>query len=112
VDEGKFYVLQCRPLGGDAAMTGAQVPAGVAAADRVFSAKRYVNPGWLEDIEYVVLVDPRDYDQVETVDERRQIASAIGRINDALAGKTFVVMGPGRWGSRDIRLGVQVGLLQ
>ena len=109
VDDGNFYVLQCRPLGGDFAAVGAKIPAGIPAEDRVFSAVRYVNPGRLDDIEYVVLVDPLHYDRVVSVDDRRSIASAIGRINDALAGKTFILMGPGRWGSRDMRLGVQVG---
>ncbi|MHC4939475.1 MAG: PEP/pyruvate-binding domain-containing protein [Planctomycetota bacterium] len=109
VDGGRFYVLQCRPLGGNGAMTGAQVPAGIAPEDRVFSARRYVNPGSLENIRYVVMVDPRDYERIESVDDRRQVAAAVGRINDALAGQNFILMGPGRWGSRDIRLGVQVG---
>lgn len=108
-DDGQFYVLQCRPLGGDAAQKGAPLPTNVEPADRIFSARRYVNPGVLEDIEFLVLVDPRDYNRVDSMTKRREIARAVGRINDALAGRNFVLMGPGRWGSRDIRLGVQVG---
>ncbi|MEM8885160.1 MAG: PEP/pyruvate-binding domain-containing protein [Planctomycetota bacterium] len=109
VHRERFYVLQCRPLGGDVAVQTVTVPAGVKADDRIFSADRYVNPGKLDAIEYVVLVDPRDYDRIGTVDDRNQVARAVGRINDALADRRFILMGPGRWGSRDVNLGVQVG---
>jgi hypothetical protein len=109
VDDGKFHVLQCRPLGGNGVMANVTVPGGVASGDRIFSARRYINPGSLENIRYIVLIDPRDYEKIETVDDRRQVAAAIGRINDSLAGQNFILMGPGRWGSRDIRLGVPVG---
>ncbi|MHC4954470.1 MAG: PEP/pyruvate-binding domain-containing protein [Planctomycetota bacterium] len=109
IESKHLFVLQCRPLGGDHAITDATIPADVATADRVFSARRYVNPGSLEGIEYVVLIDPRDYAAVDRVETRHHIARAVGRLNDTLAGHAFMLMGPGRWGSRDAGLGIQVG---
>ena len=109
IESGHLFVLQCRPLGGDATVSGAAVPTNIPSADRIFSARRYVNPGLLEGIEFVVLVDPRDYAALKTVEQRMQVAQAVGRLNDTLAGRSFILMGPGRWGSRDINLGVQVG---
>jgi len=38
-----------------------------------------------------------------------EVARAVGHINDSLADQSFILLGPGRWGSQDIRLGVQVG---
>ena len=39
----------------------------------------------------------------------RAVARAIGRLNTLLPTRQFILLGPGRWGSRgDIRLGVAV----
>ncbi len=108
LDDGPLTILQCRPLGGETVTAAATVPTGVPSDDRIFSARRYVNSGHLEAIDYLILIDPRDYGALDTVDACLEVARAVGQINDHLAGKTFVLMGPGRWGSKDIRLGVQV----
>jgi hypothetical protein len=65
--------------------------------------------GQVRDVEYLVLVDPRDYERLETPQQMRHVARAIGAVNKALPQRKFLLMGPGRWGSRgDIRLGVPV----
>jgi len=109
IESSHVFVLQCRPLGGDATAASVTIPPDIATADRIFSARRYINPGFVEQIDYIVLVDPRDYGALESVEEKSRVAHAVGRLNDALAGHSFVLMGPGRWGSRDLNLGVQVG---
>lgn len=108
VDQDKLYLLQCRPLGTIDSTQRVRVPAGIPRPDRIFSARCDLNSGYLRGIEYVVLIDPRDYKKIETVDLRRELAHCVGRINDALADRVFMLMGPGRWGSQDIQLGVQV----
>jgi len=108
VDDAKLYILQCRPLGGSMATARTPIPRDVADEDKIFSADRYVNNGVLKDIRYLVLIDPRDYRGIDTVERRLELARAVGRLNDRLAGEIFILMGPGRWGSQDIRLGVQV----
>jgi hypothetical protein len=108
VDKDELHVLQCRPLGGELSQVRTPVPAGIPASDKVFSGKRYVNNGVLEGIEFIVLIDPRDYGEVDTVGRRVEVARTVGLLNDALAEHVFLLMGPGRWGSQDIRLGVQV----
>ncbi|HRW78247.1 MAG TPA: pyruvate, phosphate dikinase, partial [Candidatus Sabulitectum sp.] len=43
-------------------------------------------------------------------EELLEIGQIIGRLNQALPHKKFVLIGPGRWGSKgDIKLGVHVG---
>lgn len=108
VNGGRLHVLQCRPLGSLDEGARHPIPDDVSPVDQVFSTKRWVSNGLVEDIEYVVLVDPRDYAAVESVNRRLEVGRVVGRINEALAEKTFMLMGPGRWGSQDIRLGVRV----
>ena len=56
-----------------------------------------------------MLVDPRDYERLSDRSEMLRVARAIGAVNRVLPEKRFILMGPGRWGSRgDIRLGVPV----
>ena len=41
--------------------------------------------------------------------QKLELARLIGRINQRLEGKTFILMGPGRWGSSNPDLGLKVG---
>ena len=108
-DGEDFYMLQCRALSRGASAQRVAVPLDVRAEDKVFSANRYVQMGQARDLEYVVLVDPRDYESLETREEMLRVARTIGAVNKALPQRRFLLMGPGRWGSRgDIKLGVPV----
>jgi hypothetical protein len=107
-ERGEVHVLQCRPLGAGRRAERVPVPDAVPERDKLFSAHRYVSTGCVRGITHVVLVDPRDYQRAGGVERRLAAARAIGRINDALQGRTFLLMGPGRWGSHDLLLGVQV----
>ena len=107
-DGDALYMLQCRALSRGAMAQRVEVP-DVADQRKIFSANRYVQMGQEKDLEYVVLVDPRDYEALETREEMLRVARAVGAVNKALPQKKFLLMGPGRWGSRgDIRLGVPV----
>ena len=108
-DGESFYMLQCRALSRGALAQRVEVPADVNAEHQIFSADRYVQMGQERDLEYIVLVDPRDYEELETREEMTRVARAVGAVNKALPQRKFLLMGPGRWGSRgDIRLGVPV----
>ena len=107
--DGTIHILQCRPLTGVDDAARHPVPADVPARDQVFSAVRWVSSGYVEDISHLVLVDPRDYDRLESIDARLEVGVLVGRLNELLAEKRFVLMGPGRWGTQDLRLGVRVG---
>ena len=74
----------------------------------LFTARRYVSNGQVSDISHVVYVDPEAYARLE-LDRIREVGRAVGRLNRLLPKRQFILMGPGRWGSRgDIRLGVPV----
>jgi hypothetical protein len=108
-DGETLYMLQCRTLSRGTSAQRVEVPTDLDEGDRVFSADRYVQMGQARDLEYVVLVDPRDYEGLPTREDMQRVARAVGAVNKVLPRRRFVLMGPGRWGSRgDIRLGVPV----
>lgn len=107
-DGERFYVLQCRTQSQAADAGPVEVPRNVDPESVIFDANRYVRTGIVEGAEYVVYVDPARYDAVPSRERRVEIARVIGRINHALDRRSFILVGPGRWGSSDLRLGVPV----
>lgn len=108
-DGEKFYLLQCRPQSSSAAEAAVTIPPDVPAERVLFSTKRYVSDGRVPDLTHIVYVDPEGYQSLGTRTELIDVGRAVGRLNKLLPKRRFVLIGPGRWGSRgDIRLGVQV----
>jgi predicted nucleotidyltransferase len=63
----------------------------------------------MPDITHIVYVDPQQYDAVADRQTLVEIGRAVGKLNKVLPKRQFVLMGPGRWGSRgDIKMGVSV----
>lgn len=107
-DGEKFYILQCRTLSQALMSDPVPIPENVPAADVIFTAHRYIRSGMVDHIEYLVYLDPSVYDAVPDRQRRVEIARTVGRINRTLKPKSFILIGPGRWGSNDLRLGVPV----
>jgi predicted nucleotidyltransferase len=108
-DGEKFYLLQCRPQSGSDESAPAPIPKEISNADVIFTANRHVSNGWIPDITHIVYVDPDHYGSLESQEDMRAVARAIGKLNMLLPTRQFILLGPGRWGSRgDIRLGVAV----
>ena len=75
----------------------------------IFSANRYVSNGRVPDITHIVYVDPEGYSQLPDDKAMRDVERAVSRLNKLLPKRQFILIGPGRWGSRgDIKLGVPV----
>ncbi|MEZ4517543.1 MAG: hypothetical protein R3C44_12165 [Chloroflexota bacterium] len=53
-------------------------------------------------------MDPDAYYNIPDPTVRQELGRAIGRLNKRLEGEKFILMGPGRWGSVNIDLGVHV----
>jgi len=104
------YLLQCRPQSHGVDGMKVEFPREVPQEDVLFTADRYVTTAETRGIEYLVYVDPLEYDLLDSREKLINVGRIIGRINEKLPQKRFVLMGPGRWGSRgDIKMGVQVG---
>jgi hypothetical protein len=107
-DGERFYLLQCRPQAQRRTSSTARLPSNVPDEDKIFSSTHEVARGAAHGIEYVVLVDPKDYDRLPSNDERIRVADVIRKLNHRLSKRRFVLMGPGRWGTKDPRMGIRV----
>lgn len=106
----RVHLLQCRPQAhGRPAKEGETfLPRDIPNDNVVFASSRTVCSGRVENIRYVVFVDPEMYARLETMSDRSRIAQCIGRLNQRLKGNAFIFVGPGRWGSSNPELGVPV----
>lgn len=101
-------LLQCRPLSFRQQGQPVDIPTHIPEEDKLFTATRLVPQGVVEDIRYIVWVDPIAYDQIPDPSTKTQLARLVGRLNQALKEERFILMGPGRWGSSNMSLGVKV----
>jgi len=109
-DGTHLYLLQCRPQSYGGLTAPPPIPRDVPEERLVFSAQRHVSNGRADFVTHVVYVDPDAYATLASLDDMRDVGRAVGRLNKLLPKRQFILMGPGRWGSRgDIRLGVPVG---
>ncbi|MBG7609542.1 MAG: PEP/pyruvate-binding domain-containing protein [Anaerolineae bacterium] len=103
----EIAILQCRPQ----SPTGegdARIPEDLHPDDIIFSTSRMVPQGIIDDVQYVLFVSPKGYYALPTQAARSEVGRAIGRINLLLKDKVFICMGPGRWGTRNSDLGVNI----
>lgn len=108
-DIHKLHLLQCRPQSQAGGTTKISIPENIPKQDILFTANRYVNTAQVKGIEFIVYVGPEEYDRLTTLSDLIQVGRSISELNARLPRQKFILMGPGRWGSRDIKLGVRVG---
>jgi hypothetical protein len=104
-----FYLLQCRAQSYSEDSISAPVPRDLSTEKIIFSARRYISNGYVPDITHIVYVDPQKYSELVNHQDLVAIGRAVGWLNQILPKRQFILMGPGRWGSRgDIKLGVSI----
>lgn len=108
-DGDNFYLLQCRPQSYSKYDAPSPIPKNLPPDRTIFTANRFISNGIVPDITHIVYVSPEAYSDIQTITELQSVGRAIGRLNQILPKRQFILMGPGRWGSRgDIKLGVNV----
>jgi len=108
-DGDNFYLLQCRPQNYSKLDAPSPIPKNLPRDRIVFSANRFISNGTVNGITHIVYVIPEKYGEIEDQEELKAIGRAVGQLNKMLPRRQFILMGPGRWGSRgDIKLGVSV----
>ncbi len=108
-DGTDFYLLQCRAQSYSADEVAVEIPARIPPESVLFTANRYVSNGKVADVTHVVYVVPDKYGELADVTNLYDVGMAVGKLNKILPRRQFILMGPGRWGSRgDIKLGVRV----
>ena len=107
-DGENIYLLQCRPQINSQDNQPVPIPQDIPAELTIFTANKYISNGLIPDITHVVYVDPDEYSKVEKVDDLIRVGEIVGHLNKILPKKKFILIGPGRWGSRgDIKMGVR-----
>ena len=103
--KASFYLLQIKPLIGNA--TDYEVDLSKIPDEEIllYSEKEMGN-GMIDSIQDVVYVDPDTFDKTMTV----EMAEEMDRINSEMIaeGKPYILIGPGRWGTRDRWIGIPV----
>jgi len=108
-DGDDFYLLQCRSQSYGEENMPADIPTDVPEEKMIFTANRYISNGIIPNITHIVYVDPEKYSKIPTREEMLDVGRAVSKLNKILTKRKFILMGPGRWGSRgDIKLGVNV----
>ena len=108
-DGKNLYLLQCRPQSQGRGIERKPIPQDITADRKLFSANKYITTCQIENIEYIVYVLPEEYTGLGSREDMQKIALIINELNNRLPKRKFILMGPGRWGSRgDIKLGVPV----
>ena len=104
-NRASFYLLQIKPLIGN--VTDYHVDMNkINPAEILLYAEKEMGNGIIEDIHDVVFVDPETFDKARTM----EMADEINHINHEFfkEGKKYVLIGPGRWGTRDRWIGIPV----
>ncbi len=101
-------ILQCRPQS-HLKEIDARLPKNLAEQDIIFRTSRMAPRGRIDNIDYVMFIPQESYFTLPTQAARAQLGRAIGRLNNALAGESFICVGPGRWGTSNPDLGIHVG---
>ncbi len=104
-------LVQCRPLQAKGGTVQVKIPKNIKNDQLVFSSKGNFMGGSVSlDIKRLIFVDPTLYGDL-LMSEKYEVARIIGRINKQTTEKTILI-GPGRWGTRDPSLGVPVNFTE
>jgi Pyruvate phosphate dikinase, AMP/ATP-binding domain len=102
----EICLLQCRPQS-QLEEKAVRLPPNVPASRRLFHVRRIVPEGRVTGIEFVLYAVPGACAALAASD-RHRLAQVIGQFNELLGGRTYILMGPGRWGSVNTDLGIPV----
>jgi hypothetical protein len=100
-----FYLLQIKPLVGS--MAGYTIdPDAIVMDDVVLFTRKSMGNGVIEDITDVIYLEPSRFNNLMT----EKMAEEIDRMNDIMLreNRRYILIGPGRWGSRDKFIGIPV----
>ena len=100
-----FYLLQIKPLVGSGA--GYEItPESIEGEDLIIESKKAMGNGIIENLSDLIFLEPAKFDNLQTL----QMAEEIDRMNEKMLreGRSYILVGPGRWGTKDKFLGIPV----
>ncbi|MCX6005001.1 MAG: PEP/pyruvate-binding domain-containing protein [Chloroflexi bacterium] len=107
----KINLLQCRSLRLPGTAGQVDFPEHIPDDRILFTSSRFISGGALHNIRYILYIDPERYAGIDSIDIKKSLGRMVGKINrhPAITDGRVIMMGPGRWGSSNIKLGVNVG---
>ena len=104
-DNPAFYILQMKPLIKSSEFFSIDEDE-IDTDELLLYTERGMGNGKIDYIKDIIFIDPDKFNKAETV----QMADEIEKLNNEMikAGKHYILIGPGRWGTRDRWLGIPV----
>ena len=106
----KINLLQCRSLQlPKTSGTAVNIPKNIPLERVLFQSNLTISAGVVNNLRYVIYVDPKKYVEIDAIN-KKSMGRVIGKLNEILSKKDgrIMLMGPGRWGSTNIDLGINV----
>jgi hypothetical protein len=113
--EPKINLLQCRPLQAKGETGRVAIPDKIAGEKLFFSSHGGFMGGSIsQPIKRLIYVEPKAYSQL-LFQKKFSVARLIGKLNRQVGNRNkmpVMIIGPGRWGTRDATLGVPVSFAE
>lgn len=108
----QINLVQCRPLQAKGVTAQVSIPKDIPKENQVFASEGNFMGGSVSlAIKRLILVDTDQYREL-LMNQKFTVARLIGRLNQLSKGTSTLLIGPGRWGSRDATLGVPVSFAE
>ncbi len=104
-EKSTFYILQIRPLSVHADRI-LEFPDEIDKSKLWLYTEQGMGNGVIDYLNDIILIDPDKFDKTKTMDMLEEIKSLNQKM--VTEGREYILLGPGRWGSRDRLLGVPV----
>jgi hypothetical protein len=100
-----FYLLQIKPLVGTGAGYNID-PESIYTEDTILVTRKSMGNGVINEITDLIYIEPEDFNNMLT----NEMANEIDGINEKMLreNRWYVLLGPGRWGTKDRFLGIPV----
>jgi len=110
--EARINLLQCRPLQAKGPSGRIEIPRHIPKETMIFEAEGNFMGGSISlPIRRIIYVDPHEYGKL-LMSRKSEVGRLIGKINRQGSSTGTLLIGPGRWGSRDPSLGVPVSFAE
>jgi pyruvate,water dikinase len=106
----RVNLLQCRPMAIPGLSQQVSLPDDMEPDRVLFRSSRFIGGGVVDQIHHVVYIAPERYAAIASPDVKKSLGRVVGQVNARLRGVDGreLIMGPGRFGSSNIDLGVNV----
>lgn len=104
----RLNIVQCRRMRVPGSTAQMALPAKIPKDLILFGSSRTISGGAAEDIKYIIYIDPRSYTESAPMEIKQELGRIVGELNrhPEIVRDRVMMMGPGRWGSSNIMLGV------